>query len=121
MRTKSPIITNGALVIDPITGDLVSDYDIITQVSTTLTGYDGIGVPTLISELHNYLNAIPQNGFQPLVISTAIKNAYQPLISANLISNLDIKINKITANYVNINISCLDNMGNEINLTWTNS
>ena len=119
--TNSPLIKDGDLLINANTGDLVTSFDIVTQLTTTLTGYNGIGNINLTSELIAYINQIPTNGIQTNQISTIITNAYNILIKQNLISDLQINIVPVGINYIIINITCVDIEGNNQTLTWSNA
>ena len=118
MSTRTPLIKNGALSLTT-NGDLVDDLDIVTQMTVGLSAYHCIYDSTVNSKLLPYL-LLPRNSqVKQNTVTNIVKKAYQPMISANIISQLEISIPVSTITTIAIKIKAIDIEGNSAQLSWS--
>lgn len=117
---NSPLIANGVLSLSP-TGDLMSAPDIQTQMTVAIGAYHCIYDNTVDSLLIPYLSSIPIGGFKNNTITNIVVNAYKPMITANLITNLQVAILAQVLSNLTIKVSAIDNQGNSAVLSWSNA
>lgn len=120
MLTQSPLIQNGDLVRN-VNGQITLAPDIQTQCTVTVSAYDCMYNPDIDSGLIPYLNSIPVGGRNTATLSNIVSQAFQILISENLLSNLIISAMIIALNYVTIKIQAVDQQQNPVNLSWSNA
>jgi hypothetical protein len=118
-ETKSPLIKDGAWSLTA-TGDLVTDLDIVTQAGITISGYDCSYGDNLNSQLIPYITGIPKGGFNSTAITNIVRSAYTSLVTARIISNLQIFVKFLGISTLNITVNMNDNNGNRSVLSWNN-
>ena len=118
-ETISPLIKNGEFSLTD-NGDLVTALDIETQAGITISGYDCPYGDNLNSQLIPYIEGIPVGGFNSIALTNIVRNAYTPLITAKIISNLQIFVKFLGIETVNITVNMFDNNGNKALLSWNN-
>ena len=116
----SPLIANGVLSLSS-TGDLMPAPDIQTQMTVGIAAYHCIYDSTVNSGLIPYLDGIPVGGFNNNALTSIVVAAYKPMITANLITNLQVAILAQVLSNVTIKASATDNQGNDTVLSWSNS
>lgn len=119
MFTSSPLIQNGDLVLSN-TGNLEYAADVVTQMTVTVAAYNCIYDYSINSGLIPYLSSIPVGGRNPNTIVNIVAAAYQSLISAGIITGLQVAIVFQSASYITINITATDANGSPVVLSWSN-
>lgn len=115
----SPLISDGSLSLST-TGDLTPALDIVTQMAVGIAAYNCIYDSTVNSALIPYLNNKLLGTTNRSTLTNIVVSAYQSMITAKIISNLKVSIRSQTISTVNINVSAVDDQGNQISINWIN-
>lgn len=115
----SPLISNGSLSLNAA-GDLATDMDIVTQMAVGLTAYNCVYDRTINSGLIPYLKNSLITSKAQTTLKNIIVSAYQSMITAKIISGLQIAIQAQTISTIYINLSAIDDQGNQVSINWIN-
>lgn len=115
----SPYIKDGDFVLDE-NGAIIMSPDIQNEITIALTAYNCVWDYTINSELLPYLLQINPGRANVNSIKNIVTKALQPLISDNLLSNLDIAVSFPSLSSIVIKINVVDIEGNPIVLKWSN-
>lgn len=112
----SPIIRDGDLQTTA-DGDLLNDYDIKTQLTVALTGYDCIFDDTLVSSLYSLFNS--STPINQTVVTNIVKYAYDGLIKNKIIDNLQLEIPLYNGTDLIIKIQVTSDYGENVSIYWS--